>query len=180
MKGVVFTEFLDFVAQRCGDDSVDDLIAACDLPSGGAYTTVGTYSHAEMLSLCGALSAQTGEPAAVLVRDFGLHLSDSFERDHPAFYARASNFFDFLESIEAHIHVEVRKLYPDAELPTFTVEERSPTRLVMEYRSPRKMGDLAAGLISGSARKFNVEARVAAEAVEGSDGEATRFVIDLV
>lgn len=180
MKGVVFTEFLDFVAKRCGENAVDDLIEACDLPSGGAYTTVGTYSPAEMLSLCGALSAHTGLPAAELVRDFGFHLNDSFVRDHPAFYARANNFFDFLESIEAHIHVEVKKLYADAELPSFTTQERTATRLVMEYRSPRRMGDLAVGLILGSARKFEVEAKVDTVAVEGSDGEATRFLIDLV
>lgn len=180
MKGVVFTEFLEFVAERCGEDTVDDLILACDLPSGAAYTTVGTYSPAEMASLCGALSAHTGEPAADLVREFGLHLSRAFVREHPAFYARANNFFDFLESIESHIHVEVRKLYPEAELPTFTVEARSATRLVMEYRSPRRMSELAAGLIIGSSRKFNVEARVDSAVVAGTDGEATRFVIDLV
>lgn len=27
--------------------------------------------------------------------------------------------FQFLKNIENYIHVEVRKLYPDAELPTF-------------------------------------------------------------
>ncbi len=134
----------------------------------------------EMQLLCAALAAHTGEPVAELVREFGLHLSDSFVRDHPAFYARANNFFDFLESIEAHIHVEVLKLYPDAELPSFTVQERTTTRLVMDYRSPRRMSDMAAGLILGSARKFEVQARVDTVAVAGSGGEATRFVIELV
>jgi hypothetical protein len=181
MKGVVFTEFLDFVAERFGDDTVDDIIDASQLPSGGAYTAVGTYSHAEMVQLCGALAEHTGTPAPDLVRGFGTHLSGSFASGYPDFFSRAGgNFFDFLESIEAHIHVEVRKLYPDAELPSFTVEERTPTRLVMVYRSPRRMGDLAEGLIIGSAQKFGVEARVQTATVDGSDGCATRFVIDLV
>lgn len=180
MKGVVFTEFLDFVGNRYGEDAVDDLIAACDLPSGGAYTTVGTYAHAEMTALCGALAAQTGEPAADLVHDFGLRLSQSFVRDHPSFYSRADNLFDFLESIEDHIHVEVLKLYPDAELPSFTVQERTATRLVMVYRSPRRMGVLATGLIEGSAHKFGVEVRVNAVAMDSDAGEATRFDIDLL
>ncbi len=180
MKGMVFTEFLGFVAERFGDDTVDDIIEASDLPSGGAYTSVGTYSHGEMVSLCGALAERTGASAAELVRDFGTHLSGTFAHGYPAFFERSANFFDFLESIEAHIHVEVRKLYPDAELPTFKVEERSATRLVMEYRSPRRMGQLAEGLILGTARKFGVEARVQTTPVEGSDGMGTRFVIDLV
>lgn len=180
MKGVIFTEFLDFVGASYGDDTVDDIIDASDLPSGGAYTAVGTYDHAEMVSLCTALSERTGAPASDLVRGFGSHLSCTFAKGYPAFFARSGNFFDFLESIEAHIHVEVRKLYPDAELPTFKVEERTPTRMVLHYRSPRRMGDLAEGLILGSASQFGVKAQVQASPVEGSDGQATRFVIDLV
>lgn len=180
MKGVVFTEFLDFVGERYGADTVDDIIDASELPSGGAYTSVGTYSHGEMVELCTALAAHTGEPAAALVRDFGAHLSTSFARDHHGFFERSSNFFDFLESIEGHIHVEVRKLYPDAELPSFTTEQRTPSQLVMQYRSPRRMGDLAEGLIVGTARRFGVEARVQTTPVNGSDGQAVRFVIDLV
>lgn len=180
MKGMVFTEFLDFVAAQFGDDMVDDIVEAVPLASGGAYTAVGTYSHEEMVALCGALAARTGRPVGDLVRAFGTHLSDTFSRGYPAFFARAGNLFDFLESIEAHIHVEVRKLYPDAELPTFKTEERTPTRLVMVYRSPRRMGALSEGLIIGSAQRYGVEVAVQALPVEGSDGEATRFVIDIV
>ncbi|MEN9890925.1 MAG: hypothetical protein RLY78_1220 [Pseudomonadota bacterium] len=180
MKGVVFTEFLAFVRQGHGEDMADDIIEACALPSGGAYTAVGTYPHGEMQALCGALSARCGRPAADLVRDFGAHLSDSFARHHPAFFARAGHLFDFLASIEGHIHVEVRKLYPDAELPTFDVAERSATRLVLDYRSPRRLGPLAEGLIAGSARHFGVDVRVRTEALAGPEGEALRFIVDLV
>ncbi len=180
MKGVVFTEFLDFVSKRYSADTADDIIDASKLPSGGAYTAVGTYSHAEMAALCSALTERTGEPVADLLRGFGTHLSATFARGFPAFFSRSGHFFDFLESLEAFIHVEVRKLYPDAELPTFKVEQRAPTRLVMEYRSPRRMADLAEGLILGTARHFGVEARVQAMPVEGSGGEVVRFVVDLV
>ena len=179
MKGVVFTEFLDFVAARHGEDMVDDIIEASALPSGGAYTAVGTYHHAEMATLCKALAAATGENESDLVREFGTHLSGTFSNGYPAFFSRSANFFDFLESIEAHIHVEVRKLYPDAELPSFKVATRTATRLVMDYRSPRRMSDLAEGLILGTAPKFGVTARVQKIALEGTGGEATRFVIDL-
>lgn len=177
MKGIVFTEFLDFVADRYGDDMVDDIVEGGALPSGGAYTAVGTYAHAEMATLCSGLAERTGEPPAKLVRAFGERLSDTFATNYASFFVRSGSFFDFLESIEEHIHVQVRKLYPDAELPTFKVEERSETRMVMEYRSPRRMASLAEGLIVGSARQFGVEAHVVATTV---DGDATRFVIDLV
>lgn len=181
MKGVVFTEFLGFVADRYGEDTVDDIIAASHLPSGGAYTAVGTYDHAEMMTMCSALADRTGEPIPNLVRRFGSHLGGTFARAYPAFFSRSDNFFDFLESIEGHIHIEVRKLYPDAELPTFEVKQRTPTQLVMEYRSPRRLSHLAEGLILGTAREFGVEVRVQTTRVEeGTAAEATLFVIDLV
>ncbi|MBL8341521.1 MAG: heme NO-binding domain-containing protein [Rubrivivax sp.] len=175
MKGVVFTQFLEFVASRFGEDTVDDIIEACALQSGGAYTSVGTYSHEEMHALAGALAERCGLPAAELVRDFGHHLAGSFEHGHPEFFRRSGSYFDVLASVEEHIHVEVRKLYPDAELPTFTVVERSATRMVMDYRSPRRLGALAEGLLRGSARHFGVEAAVQAQ----PQGEhAIRFIIE--
>jgi hypothetical protein len=179
MKGVVFTEFMDFVRQHHGEDMADDIIEACDLPSGGAYTAVGTYPHGEMLALCSALSARCGAPVAQLVRAFGDHLSSSFARHHPVFFERAGNLFDFLASIEEHIHVEVRKLYPDAELPTFAVAERTPTRIVLDYRSPRRLGHLSEGLIEGSARQFGVQVLVQVQPLDGADGQAVRFIVDL-
>jgi hypothetical protein len=180
VKGIVFTEFLGFVALRYGEDAVDDIIEACELPSGGAYTSVGTYDHTELVSLGSALAQQTATSVPVLVQAFGFHLSESFEKAYPAFFARCSHFFDFLESIEEHIHKEVQKLYPDAELPSFKVHGRTPSRLVMEYRSPRHMADLAVGLIQGSARYFGVQASVQSEVHDGPDGRAVRFLVDIV
>lgn len=128
-----------------------------------------------MVALCTALAERTSESTADLVRTFGTRLSASFADTHPNFFARAGTFFDFLESVEGHIHVEVRKLYPDAELPTFQVESRTASRMTMVYRSPRRMEALAEGMIIGSAGRFGVEARVAAEPV----GDGTRFVIEI-
>lgn len=179
MKGIVFTEFLGFVAQRYGEDMVDDIIDASALPGGGAYTSVGTYDHGELVALCNALAQQTGVSVPELVQAFGFHLSGSFARGYPAFFARCSHFFDFLESIEAHIHKEVQKLYPDAQLPTFTVGERTASRLVLDYRSPRQMGDLAVGLIQGSAQHFGIQVRVQPQVRDSADGPVVRFVIDL-
>lgn len=179
MKGMVFTHFLDFVTETFGPDMADDIIEASELPSGGAYTAVGTYSHTEMVAMVGSLAERTGVPADALVRAFGERLSDTFAHDFPDFFRRAANLFDFLESIEAHIHIEVRKLYPDAELPTFRTESRTPSRLVIRYTSPRRMGHLSEGLITGSARQFGVAVKVLAEPVTESDSLDVRFTVDL-
>ena len=180
MKGVVFTEFIDHVAKSFGEDAVDDLIEASALPSGGAYTAVGTYDAAEMTTLCGTLAAQTGAPAAELVRGFGFHLGCAFARDHAAYFDRAANLFDFLDSVERHIHVEVRKLYPDAELPKLAIRSRTDRRLVMEYCSPRRMSVLAEGLIHSAARRFGVTVDVQTLPWPERGDDGALFVVDLI
>lgn len=148
MKGIVFTELLGMVASTWSEDMVDDIIEAADLPSGGAYTSVGTYDHSEIVALVGALSARTGIPGTALVSTFGQHMFGRFNVLYPDFFAGIDDAMDFLEQVETVIHVEVLKLYPDAQLPRFEVS-RSTDRMQLIYRSPRHMGDLAAGLIDG-------------------------------
>ena len=95
MKGRIFTEFLSFVEQIHGADAVDDLIDACDLPSGGAYTAVGTYDHTEMQALVAALSHQSNTPENELLEVFGQHLIVRFRVSFPDFFKTAPTPFRF-------------------------------------------------------------------------------------
>lgn len=178
MKGIVFTEFLRFVEQRYGEDMVDDIIDDCPLKTGGAYTAVGTYDHAEMKALCKALSLRSATAADELTCRFGHQLAATFEQGHSEFFRRSATYFDFLASVEDHIHQDVRKLYPEAELPTFTLAERGERRMVIDYRSPRRLGALARGLIEGTALHYGVAARVTAEPPD-CGSESVRFTIDI-
>ncbi|MBK8017047.1 MAG: heme NO-binding domain-containing protein [Betaproteobacteria bacterium] len=149
MKGVVFTEFLDMVGAKFSPDMADDIIDDADPPSGGAYTAVGTYDHGEIVAMVVALSRRSGVPVPQLLHTFGQHLFGRFVELYPGFFTGITGALDFLERIENVIHVEVLKLYPDAELPRFEIHRDSADSMTMVYRSPRGMGDLAAGLIDG-------------------------------
>jgi hypothetical protein len=153
MKGMVFTEFLEMVESKFSADMVDDIIDDSALPSGGAYTAVGTYDHSELVTMVGALAQRTGLPVPALVNAFGLHMFGRFHVLHPSFFSGVSSALDFLEGIETVIHREVRKLYPDAQLPQFDCT-RDVDGLDMVYSSPRHFGDLAAGLIEGAVAHF--------------------------
>lgn len=41
MRGIVFTEFLDFVDQVAGPEMTDKMISSCDLPSGVPIPLLG-------------------------------------------------------------------------------------------------------------------------------------------
>lgn len=147
MKGVVFTEFTDFVERQMGIDMVDRMFDESQLSSGGAYTSVGTYDHREMVALVTTLSKLSGTPVPALLKAFGGHLLGRFLIGYPAFFNQAGSLYAFIESIDRHIHVEVRKLYPDAELPSFSARTVAPGVMELDYRSSRGFADLAEGLL---------------------------------
>ncbi len=176
MKGVVFTEFLDMVDATYSPDVVDDIIEASDLTTSGAYTAVGTYPASEMTALLGALSERVDAPIPVLLNTYGEHLFGRFHELYPEFFGEGADALDFLQSIESVIHAEVRKLYPDAQLPSMRVSRVSPDRLELEYASPRGLADLAEGLIQGTLAHFDCPAAVVREDLS-DDGSRSRFTI---
>ena len=160
MKGIVFTEFFEMVEKMFGDEMSDKLIENTELPSGGIYTAVGTYSHSEIVQLLFKLNEYTGIEVGVLLNTFGKYLFDTFLANYPAFFEAADNAFDFLESIQQYIHVEVLKLYPEAQLPKFTTEVIDPNTLEMVYESDRKMADFAEGLMEKSLAYYKEDADI--------------------
>ncbi|MBC8151821.1 MAG: heme NO-binding domain-containing protein [Bacteroidetes bacterium] len=160
MKGMVFTEFLDMVEQQYDYKLVDTMLTQSVLPSGGAYTSVGTYNHREMVELVNQFSSQTQVPVADAFRVYGRYLFIRFTQLYAHLLNNAHSAFGLLTAIEHHIHVEVKKLYPDAELPRFESEQPSDDHLIMTYQSERQMADFAQGLIEGCLAHFGETATI--------------------
>ena len=177
MKGFVFTEFLEFVEERFDADRVDDIIELAAPPSEGAYTSVGTYDHREMLQLVGALSELSNIPVPELVQVFGTHLFGRLSIVYPKFMEGADSSFKFLQNVESYIHVEVRKLYPDADLPQFEFEFPGPGQMVLTYHSMRPFADLAQGMMEGCIANFGEKIVIEREDLSPESGYTTRFLL---
>jgi hypothetical protein len=178
MKGVVFTEFLEMVETTFGPAVADKIIVDAQLPTGGVYTAVGTYDHRELIALVQQLSAVTNTPAGTLVIAFGRHLFERFAAGYPQFFTGVDSALVFLKNVEAYIHPEVRKLYPDAELPRFEARDLDADSLELIYRSSRHFADLAEGLIQGCVAHFNDPLDLRRQALPDENGvQAVRFVL---
>lgn len=171
MKGVVFTEFLDFVEARCGLEVLDEVLLAAAPANAGAYTAVGTYDWREFAGLVAACAARSGGDPETLLREYGQHLFGALAASHPDFLVGCTGAADFLERVDDCVHPEVRKLHPDAELPSFSTLS-TPAGLVLHYRSPRPFAALARGLIEGCLAHFG-GGEVHGE---GGAGDCTFFV----
>lgn len=149
MKGIIFTEFLEMVEDKFSPEVADRIIEASNLDSDGAYTAVGTYDHGELIQMVVHLSAESDLDVPLLVKTFGNFLFTRFVVLYPRFFEETQSCFDFLELIENHIHVEVKKLYPEAELPSFATTRINDHTLEMIYSSERPFAPVAEGLIEG-------------------------------
>ncbi len=147
MKGIVFTEFLNMVEEEFGLAVIDEMIEKAELPSGGSYTTVGTYDFFEMQQLLHELNRISGIPVQELIYQYGLYFFNCLTRQHPNIFNYYQSAMAFVAGVENHIHVEVRKLYPKAELPSFKVIEQSDDCLQLIYTSERAMYMFAQALM---------------------------------
>lgn len=176
MKGIVFTEFLELVEDKFGLEMVDHIISNSDLESEGIYTSVGTYKFSEMLQLLQHLSAKTDISIDNLLLVYAEHFFSVLEDSYPGLLATYKDPIEMISSIENHIHVEVRKIYPDAELPTFEVVEKTDNSLIMIYKSSRAMHHFGLGLMNKTFEHFNSTATIDLEKIK-EDGTEVRFII---
>ena len=176
MKGFIFTEFLELVEEKFGLAMVDKIIQQSDLKSAGIYTSVGTYEFGEMLQLLTHLSENTEIEIDDLLLVYSEHLFVVLTKTYPDLIKSFTNPMDLLSSIENHIHVEVLKIYPDAQLPTFIVEKRTEDKLIMLYKSDRALYTLGKGLMLETFKLFNVPVVVDYEKLNEKGTEVRFFV----
>lgn len=177
MKGIIFTEFVGMVESVFSPEIMDRVFDRVDLPSGGAYTSVGTYDHAEIVQLARALSEETDTPVQDLVQAYGQHLFARFTDLYPDYFFEQNNTFQFLHHVENYIHTEVLKLYPDAEVPRFEFQQTNEHEMVFDYLSTRHLGDVAEGLLKGCIAHFEENIEVTHEDLSSLEESRIRFTL---
>lgn len=174
---MIFTEFLEMVEEKFSLAMVDKIINDAALPSGGIYTAVGNYPHTEIVTLAINLSRESKIPLPDLLYTYGERLFETFAIKYDHFLCGARSAFDFLEMLESYVHLEVKKLYPEAELPTFETKRQNNGSLHMIYRSHRSMGDVARGLMSGCFRYFGENVDIDQQDISDGAGTIVKFIL---
>lgn len=177
MKGVVFVEMLSMAESLIGEDQVDEILDNVSLASDGAYCSVGNYPCSELMILVDAFSQHTGVPAADLQCTFGRWIFGKFSQAYGTFFEGKNDALMMLESIEGEVHLEVRKLYPDVELPTFATRRVDPFTLEMVYTSERPLVDFCRGMIEACMAHFSMPADIQQENFKAGDRFGARFNI---
>ncbi|KXJ58594.1 MAG: 2,4-dihydroxyhept-2-ene-1,7-dioic acid aldolase [Alteromonas sp. Nap_26] len=154
MLGIVFTSLIDMLEETVSPEFADDVIVEAQLANDGAYTAVGYYPFEEMQRMLNVLVNKTGKSANSLLYDFGYYLFGKLGAVHAEVLANADDILDMLAHLDGDIHVQVKKFYPDADLPRFTVLSRTECSMRLQYHSERELYALAEGLMDAAAAYF--------------------------
>ena len=168
------------IEEKFDYETMSKVIKGADLPHKGIYISGGTYPHKELMSLLTSLHKISGVPISDLLRNYGRHLFKALSKEHPQFVQASKNPVDCINTVESYIHVEVRKLYPETELPFFDVLEKTDDRIVLDYKSERKMEDFAHGMMLGCSDHYNMPIHVKYEPVPNQKQHTVRFEVRLM
>ncbi|OIQ26606.1 heme NO-binding domain-containing protein [uncultured Vibrio sp.] len=178
MKGIIFTEFMELVEQEFGLEVLDSILE--EAQDSGVYTSVGSYDHKALVALIVALSKKTNVSSEDLQQVFGQSVFLNLLKTLPntAALNRCSNSFQFIRHVEDYIHIEVKKLYPDAKPPSFEFISESQTQMVFDYKSARCLSHVCLGLIKGCSNYFDEHIDISTES-QSSDQSHVRFSLTL-
>jgi hypothetical protein len=167
MRGVLMTEFLEWIEATRGMGEVDAVITELgdELTDGGAYTAVGDYPHDELIQMMRAVASRRGLSEFELQREFGAALFPSLAQVGAPMLEGVTCSRDVFARINDVIHVEVRKLYPESHPPSVTMENSGADEAFIDYSSHRDMVALCLGLVEGAIAFYDEIAEVAV--VEG-------------
>jgi len=178
MKGFIFTNFIEFVETNHGLEMVDEMITNCNLPSEGIYSSFSNYDFDELVSLLTYVSQKTNVNPEILLEKFGVFVFPYLIGKHSYIIENFDNPIDLIGGIENHIHIEVKKLYNDADLPTFRVVEKTTKKLTVIYHSSKGLTFFAIGLMKETLNHFNVNGSITIDkSFDATMG--VKFIIEL-
>lgn len=154
MKGMVFNLLEDFIVDNFSQDKFEDIYASTTLKTKDPFVGPGTYPDEDFLALVGVACSKLNIPVADAVRGFGKYCFPKLVEIEPSFVNKPINAKEFLKTIHNIIHVEVKKLHPDAELPVIEYKDIEKNKLQMIYKSSKKLCLFAEGLIEGCGEHY--------------------------
>src|SRR6202022_5034025 len=118
MHGIIFSQLRKYVETKQGSRAWSTLLKRAQLEN-RAYLSVSEYPDAEMDALISAGALISGQPATVVLEDFGVFIAPSLMNMYGHLIPRDWKTLDVIEKTEETIHNEVRGKPPAQNPPPY-------------------------------------------------------------
>jgi len=177
MKGIIFSTFLELVERTFGLEICQDILDANN--DEGIYTSIGNYDHLNLVKLIISLSNLTNISIQSLQRVYGKSTFINLLNSMPSLKLESKSTFEFITQVEEYIHLEIKKLYPEAKPPKFDIISNSEYEMTLDYISARCLSNVCFGLIEGCAEYFDEKINIQMHLIQ-ADGAQVRFTLKKV
>jgi hypothetical protein len=177
MKGVIFKHFEAFVVENFGVEVFETILDRTPLRTSGPFLGPGTYPDEDLFALVGTALELSGLAAPDALFAFGRFLFPRLTASVPELLRTQRTTKELLLTLDRVIHVEVRKMLPEAETPRILCRDDGSNSLDLTYRSSRKLCHLMRGLIDAAAEHYGerVEMQETCCMHDGADSCAFRM-----
>ena len=178
MKGEIFNILEDFIVDNWGRDTFEEIFEEVHdkLITKEPFVGPGTYPDSDFMAIVAQAVAKLGVTLEQAVHAFGVYTFPKLAEKMPDYVAPYKHPKDFLLTLHDVIHVEVKKLYPDAETPSFEYRDEKENELVMIYHSKRKLYNFVEGMFESVGSYYNTPIQYERKLCnEGTDDECCEF-----
>ncbi len=176
MKGILFTELIELIEISMGLEFTNKVIEDARLENEGAFTSIGTYSHYDMIKLLDSLSRHIKNPKEKVLISYGEYFFYRSSLLYPKQMSSCKDTFSLLLQLQEFLEVEVRKLNPDGAVPVVEANLTAPDCLHLLYSSHQKMSLLLEGAILGCINHFQEPITLSRENLDPDDSNV-RFIL---
>lgn len=160
MKGMIFNIFEDFICENWSVELYEEIFSRCPLKTKEPFVGPKTYPDVDFIAIlkktCEILEVDVEEG----LRAFGKFAFIKLQQKYPYLINDEAGARNFLLTLDSVIHAEIKKIYPEAELPGFSYQDLSESQLIMIYKSKKQLCSLVEGLLEGVADYFDTEIKV--------------------
>jgi predicted hydrocarbon binding protein len=156
MYGVIFDFLRNYVIDRHGGlETWRALLKASGQSPHKIYFQTGEYPDEEIVALAKSASEALSLPLADVLEDFGTFVGPSLLSFYHMYMGDPEwKTFDVIENASGRIHDVIHKHNPNRKPPLLKAKRLSDNRMIVTYRSERKMCPVVRGIIRGMGDHF--------------------------
>ncbi len=177
MYGLVNKAVEGLIRSKFGDETWGKIRADAGVPD-EPFMSMESYDDSVTYNLVGSACKVLNLPAEAVLEEFGKYwVLYTAEAGFGGLMQSAGGSFPlFIRNLDA-LHTRVKLSFPNLQPPSFQVADEGERSLVLHYHSHRQgLAPFVIGLLKGLASRFQVDAEIAYERVDGVNAH-DKFVI---